>query len=154
MGVDLDRRLGVHLLENRRTSGEMAVGKKMSLPIRPVELLGLKDTAEGVLIPHALNHNDKDTLFAGSLFSAAVIAGYRKAAELLDNCGEVLVAKTCSINYRRPVSTEGAARVLRVTDPFIKPNGNRTVTVVVGVFEGEALCAEFEGVYVQVPTAK
>lgn len=128
--------------------------EKMSLSIKPVELLGLKETAEGVLIPHALNHNDKDTLFAGSLFSAAVLAGYRKAAELLNNRGEVLVAKTCSISYRKPVSAEGVARVVRIADPLTKPNGNRTVTVTVGVFEGETLCAEFEGVYVQVPASK
>lgn len=126
----------------------------MSLPIKPVELLGLKETAEGIAIPHALNHNDKDTLFAGSLFSAAVIAGYRRAAELLDNHGEVLVAKTCSIDYRKPVLTEGSARVVRTTEAQVKPNGNRTVTIVVGIFEGETLCAEFAGVYVQLPSVK
>jgi len=101
--------------------------------------LQLREDAEGVDIPLAANCNDKGCLFAGSIYSGAIVAAYRAAERLCAARGldGDLVAKTATINYLKPIVADGRAAATRVEEPLRKPNGNHAVRVTVVIADAQ-----------------
>lgn len=113
--------------------------------------LGLREEDGGVAIPLAPNLNDKGCLFAGSLFSGAILSAYRAAEAFLGEralTGE-LVAKTAAISYLKRVATEGRALATQCGGLVRKPNGNHALTVTVAVNDASGeRCAEFKAEFI------
>jgi thioesterase domain-containing protein len=113
--------------------------------IPAAEHLQLSDDAGGIRIPLEINCNDKGCLFAGSIYAGAMLAAYRAAEQRCarDRLDGNLVAKDASIRYLKPVTSDGHAAVSSCTEPLLKPNGNRTLTVVAVVADAHGTpCAE------------
>ena len=75
-----------------------------------------RDTGSGqptVLVPLEGNTNDKGTMFAGSIFSACILCGYRAAERAFAEAGirGDIVAAQADIKYLRPVSSDAVATV-------------------------------------------
>ncbi len=104
--------------------------------------LHLQEEGANIQIPLAYNLNDKGCLFAGSIYSGAILAAYRGAERLFAErklTGD-LVAKTASINYLKRIESDGCAVATPQGEPLLKPNGNRTLTVAVAVFDAQGVC--------------
>jgi thioesterase domain-containing protein len=106
--------------------------------IKPVESLGLTlrvcdDHCVEVLIPFSENYNDKDMIFAGSLFSGAVISGYQLVQNMMRAQGltGALVCRDAAIRYQKPVFKDAAARAKSADGFSPTSNGNRWITVTV-----------------------
>jgi len=109
--------------------------------------LHLSEEGQGIRIPLAYNVNDKGCLFAGSIYSGAILAAYRTAERLAaqDGLAGVLVAKTASVRYLKSILSDGSAVATPCGAPVCKPNGNHSlqVTVIVSDAAGTA-CAEVQ----------
>ena len=107
--------------------------------------LHLQEEGSVIRIPLKDNLNDKGCLFAGSIYSGAILAAYRGAERLFAErafAGE-LVAKTASISYLKRIESDGFAVATPQGEPLLKPNGNRMLTVEVAVLDSESVrCAE------------
>ena len=124
--------------------------------IEPYAVLGLRLEALAadeavILLPLAGNRNDKGTCFAGSLYSALVLAGWcltmKACADLGDGPWEAVV-KGSQVSFLRPVASDcrAVARLDRTPEP--KGEGRWKVAVTVAAFDAEnRLCAEFHGDY-------
>ena len=113
--------------------------------------LHLSEAGAEILIPLEQNSNDKGCLFAGSIYSGAILAAYRAAERLFAERGLAgeLVAKTASANYLKRIVSDGTAVATACGEPVCKPNGNHTLTVTVSVSDSDgAVCAEFTGQFV------
>lgn len=109
--------------------------------------LHLSEEGGPVAIPLEQNSNDKGCLFAGSIYSGAIIAVYRAAERCFAEHGlaGALVAKTASIRYLKSIVSDGRAVATACGEPLLKPNGNHALTVTVAVNNAEgALCAEIK----------
>ena len=121
----------------------------MNIPA--IDNLCIREEGAEIRIPLEHNRNDKGCLFAGSIFSGAILAAYRAAERLFAERGltGALVAKTASVNYLRSIVSDGSAVATACGEPVCKPNGNHTLTVTVSVQDaGGAACAEFTGEFV------
>jgi len=109
--------------------------------------LHLHEEGQRICIPLAYNVNDKGCLFAGSIYSGAVLAAYRAAEKMAAQNGlaGVLVAKTASVRYLKSIQSDGYAVATPCGAPLCKPNGNHAlkVTVIVSDAAGTA-CAEIQ----------
>lgn len=105
-------------------------------------------------IPFAENVNDKNLLFAGSIFSAAVLSAYYAATNLFRDKGYegAIVASEASVKYLKPIREDGLARTCDLSEIETRPSGNRRVTVktVVSDAKGEN-CAEITSCFVLKP---
>ena len=113
--------------------------------------LHIREEGAAIRIPLEQNSNDKGCLFAGSIYSGAILAAYRAAERLFAERGLAggLVAKTASVNYLRSIVSDGSAGATACGEPVCKPNGNHTLTVTVTVADAEGrACAEFTGEFV------
>lgn len=109
--------------------------------------LHLSEEGGQVAIPLEQNSNDKGCLFAGSIYSGAIIAAYRAAERCFAEHGLVgaQVAKTVSIGYLKSIISDGRAVATSCGAPLLKPNGNHALTVTVAVNNEEGtLCAEVQ----------
>ncbi len=108
--------------------------------------LHLHETADGIAIPLGPNSNDKGCLFAGSIYSGAILAAYRAAERRCVEKGLSggLVAKSATVRYLKSIVTDGRAVAVACGDPVCKPNGNHSVAVTVAVLDAaDTPCAEF-----------
>lgn len=112
--------------------------------------MGIREEGGGVVIPLALNVNDKGCLFAGSIFAGATLAAYRAAERLFAARGlsGELVARSASIGYLRRIGSDGRAVATPQGEPLCRPNGNHALTVLAAVSDaagtrGAELTAEF-----------
>ena len=109
--------------------------------------LHLSEEDGQIAIPLERNRNDKGCLFAGSIYSGAIIAAYRAAERRFAERGlaGALVAKTASVSYLKSIVSDGRAVATACGEPRLKPNGNHALTVAVAVnnAEGEP-CAEIK----------
>ena len=107
--------------------------------------LHLHEEGSVIRIPLKYNLNDKGCLFAGSIYSGAILAAYRGAERLFAErklAGD-LVAKAASINYLKRIESDGRAVATAQGEPLLKPNGNHTLTIRVDVLDAENVrCAE------------
>ncbi len=113
--------------------------------------LHLRDEGSEIRIPFEHNLNDKGCLFAGSIYSGAILAAYREAERLFAARGLAgeLVAKTASVSYLKRIESDGSAVAEACGEPVCKPNGNHTLTVTVAVSDaGRARCADFTAEFV------
>lgn len=95
----------------------------------PADLLQLRSTEDGaVRIPLDCNRNDKDTLFAGSIYVGAVLAGYRHCEALVRQRGLTgeLVCSSARVVYLAPIRSDGVAKVETCEGMLGKLNGNFT----------------------------
>jgi len=117
----------------------------MNIPA--VQNLQLREEGAVIRIPLGPNLNDKGCLFAGSIYAGSVLAAYRAAERLCAERGLTggLVTKTATIQYLKPIATDGVALATSWEEPVLKPNGNRKVTVSVAVKDaGGAVRAEMK----------
>ena len=108
--------------------------------------LHLHETIDGIAIPLEQNRNDKGCLFAGSIYSGAILAAYRAAERRCAERGLTggLVAKSASIRYLTSIVSDGRSRAVACGEPAAKPNGNHALAVTVEVLDADgARCAEF-----------
>ena len=105
----------------------------MNIPASDNLHLGEEDGQ--IAIPLEQNRNDKGCLFAGSIYSGAIIAAYRAAERRFAERGltGALVAKTASISYLKSIVSNGRAVATACGEPLLKPNGNHALTVTVEV---------------------
>ncbi len=109
------------------------------------EHLRLSEEDGGICVPFERNANDKETLFAGSIYAGAVFAAYRAAERRCASEGLMggIVAKGASIRYLKPIRTDGHAVATACTPPQRKPNGNHTLSVSIAVLDAaKDPCAE------------
>jgi hypothetical protein len=119
--------------------------------IPAAENLHLSQEGGGVRIPLEYNCNDKGSLFAGSIYSGAVMAAYRKAEDLFVACGlkGALVAREASIRYLKQILEDGMAVASVDEIPSRKTNGNYSLNVKVAVNNSEGIvCAEMDAGFV------
>ena len=109
--------------------------------------LELREEQGKVTIPFEPNRNDKGCLFAGSLYSGAILAAYRSAERRFAERGlnGALVAKGAAVRYLKSVATDGTAVAAACGEPQLKPNGNHALTVTVEVRDASGVpCAELQ----------
>ena len=129
---------------------------KASKPtIKPEKLLGLTFDNGGSTIPIRLNHNDKNSQFAGSIFSGAILTAYHEiklwfAEQEID--GE-LVAKRSSIRFLAPIYSDARTKLAERSDAIQKANGNYELECKVQILDNEQRkCAVLDVSFVFVPT--
>ncbi|MBN1141677.1 MAG: YiiD C-terminal domain-containing protein [Deltaproteobacteria bacterium] len=124
--------------------------------IEPYSSLGLRlealDSERAVIsMPLDGNRNDKGTGFAGSLYSALVLAGWcltmKTCADRGDGPWEAMI-KGSQVSFLRPVASDCRAVARFDGPPEPKGKGRWKVAVTVAAFDAEnRLCAEFHGDY-------
>ena len=118
-----------------------------------IESLGLRlaevsPSALTVFLPIVLNRNDKQTAFAGSLYSALVLSGWTllslKAAERALSPDIMIVESRCS--YRHAIISDCLVDCVLEQDPFREYAGRSFFTGLECVARVEDLCCvEFYG---------
>ena len=107
--------------------------------------------------PLEKNHNDKNTAFAGSLYSVAVLAGWGFLQMALKNAGldGQVVIQESGIKYYQPVTDDIVAKCSAdfETDmekflQLFRRKDRARIRLVVQIHQGEQLAVEFEGQYV------
>ena len=109
--------------------------------------LHLSEEDGQIAIPLEQNRNDKGCLFAGSIYSGAIIAAYRAAERCFAEHGlsGALVAKTAAVSYLKSIVSDGLAVATACGEPLLKPNGNHALTVTVAVRDALGMpCAEIK----------
>jgi thioesterase domain-containing protein len=130
--------------------------KKILETIEPYSKLNLKleetavENTVVMSIPLAGNLNDKGTMFAGSIYSVLVLAGWTLSYRLVNgmNSDYDVVIKESSIKYKLPVKS-GARAVAAVREPLKDVRNYKTLTISVDLYDvADNLCASFVGEYV------
>ncbi len=109
----------------------------------------------------APNLNDKGTIFAGSVYSVAVLAGWSYIFLRMRNNGikQQLVIYTADIKYRRPLIGEFSVRTTPVVDEQwsgfkedIDTKGKGSLTLQLEIVSGNGeIAAVFQGKYYAIP---
>ncbi len=104
----------------------------------------------------AINHNDKGTGFAGSLFTVAVLSGWSLVMLLLrdaDLAGEVVISDT-RVRYLRPAAGDFQALATKPDEAAVaafttqlRKRGRARLPLAVPVRVGGETVLEFEGQY-------
>jgi thioesterase domain-containing protein len=102
-------------------------------------------------IPLKGNLNDKKTMFAGSIYSVMVLAGWAlafKSFNVIKNDYDVVI-KDSSVQYRLPVKSD-AEVVAIIREPLKEiKNDNKSILISVSLYDaGGTVCAGFTGEYV------
>jgi thioesterase domain-containing protein len=126
--------------------------------IKPVESLGLTlrssdENCVEVVIPFSENYNDKDMVFAGSLFSGAVLSGYQLVQNKMQARGlsGALVCRDAAIRYQKPIFRDAAAKAHSADGFSPTSSGNLWITVTVDLLnEKNETSGEAEFTYVLV----
>ena len=121
----------------------------MNIPASDNLHLGEEDGQ--IAIPLEQNRNDKGCLFAGSIYSGAIIAAYRAAERCFAERGltGALVAKTASISYLKSIVSDGRAVATACGEPLLKPNGNHALTVTAAVRDDQGMpCAAVQAEFI------
>ena len=121
----------------------------------PAVRLGIEHAADesGALsLPFVGNTNDKETVFAGSIFCLAALSGYETASDkqrALSLSGDLFLISS-NIAYHRPGLSDLAAKSTIMEDFVATKRGNFKIQVKVEISDTENsyLCATFEGSYV------
>ena len=125
--------------------------------IKPKELLGLEFNNGVGSIPISLNHNDKNSQFAGSIFSGAILTAYfniRSWFESEEIAGD-LVAKNTNIRFLAPIYSDASTKLVHRSEAVQKANGNYELECEVHITdENEHKCAVLEVSFVFIPAQK
>jgi thioesterase domain-containing protein len=104
-----------------------------------------------ISISIAENINDKNTMFAGSIFSVMVLSGWKLAYELINgeqNAYDVVI-KQSEIDYQFPVKSNATAIAIPDGKIQYKNNGSKSVKILVELKdENDKTCAVLKGMYI------
>jgi thioesterase domain-containing protein len=123
--------------------------------IEPFHTLGfgkeqVSDERVTISVPLSGNRNDKGTMFAGSVYSAMVLAGWKlcvEQARSLGLCGDIVV-RDSSISFLRPMKTDLLATAVVRDAPRKTPRGNYAFDISVSASNADGkTCAKFSGSY-------
>ncbi len=123
--------------------------------VLPAASLGIEratDESGSLCIPFVRNTNDKETVFAGSIFCLAALSGYETACDrqrALSLSGDLFLVFS-NIAYHRPGLADLTAKSAIMEDFVATTKGNFKVRVKVEIADAlnGSLCATFEGSYV------
>ena len=99
------------------------------------------------------NLNDKNTMFAGSIFSAMVLTGWLLAKQICNNdeFDYDVVVKGSKTQFARPVTSDCVTKASIIKDVIRKDNDNLAIKIVVCLFdETGAKCSKLMANYVGV----
>ncbi len=116
-----------------------------------MELRECSNDLASIWIPLGGNRNDKGTMFAGSICSALVLAGWSVAwlAFGADLSGADVVASDSRNRYLAPVASNSVAQASLAGEIYTTRSGNRAVSVKVVLTDSEgAVCASLSATYV------
>ena len=124
--------------------------------IKPYNTLGMKltgcdDESVSFGISLADNLNDKNTMFAGSIYSALVLCAWTIAYKTINKDAVLydVVIKNSSIEYLVPVRTDAVVKACIKDEPVLKSDWKAVVTIEARLFDDNGkLCAVFSGNYV------
>lgn len=120
-----------------------------------MDLLHASETAAAIAIPLDGNHNDKNTMFAGSIYSALVLAGWAlaRAATLAGLPRSKLVIARSETRYLLPVQSGATAKAV-VDSPATRKSENKiTIGVAVELLDSQNRpCARFTATYIAIKT--
>ncbi len=124
--------------------------------IEPYSALSMKfmectDTGASISINLDGNRNDKDTMFAGSIYSVMVLTGWTLAKHICDIRASDydVVIKESTSKFIKPVNTGSLARATLTGDPVHKANDNLSININVELLDkNNETCAEFMGNYI------
>jgi thioesterase domain-containing protein len=124
--------------------------------IKPYDALGMKieqENSVSVTMSISLNENlnDKNTMFAGSIYSVMVLCGWVLSYKMLnkDIKNYDIVIKHSDIKYMLPVKTDAFAIAVVNSDIITKTNTNKSIHVTVQLKDSEnKICAELTGEYI------
>jgi len=99
------------------------------------------------------NLNDKKTMFAGSIFSVMVLAGWTLAYKTINAAKHDydLVIRESSVKYRLPVKSD--AKAVATIKESLKDlrNGKKSITISVNLVDADKnSCASFIGEYIAI----
>ena len=120
-----------------------------------MKLVEFSETSAVIGISIEGNRNDKNTMFAGSIYSAMVLAGWvlaRAASESTCPSHDVVI-KESSVRFRLPVRSDCTARA--EVSALLKEtrSGMFGISVAVRLLDSieNKTCAEFAGTYICLP---
>jgi thioesterase domain-containing protein len=103
-----------------------------------------------ISVPLSGNRNDKGTMFAGSVYSAMVLAGWKLCVEQARSsglCGDIVV-RDSGISYLRPIKTDLLVTAIVRDAPrkTLRDNYAFDISVSASNADGKT-CAKFNGSY-------
>ena len=116
-----------------------------------MEYIEVTDGSASIKIHLDGNRNDKNTMFAGSIYSVLVLTGWMLAKQICDDHGPEydVVIKDSKTSFLNPVRSGCIAKAKLREGPATKKSGNLSINVFVELIdENEKSCAEFTGNYV------
>ncbi len=112
----------------------------------------VRDDDDNVVLqmPLSGNTNDKGTMFAGSIYSLMVLAGWKLAMNSADAAGKPgnVVISDASVKYLRPITQDCQATAQLTRPYFVNTYGSGCCDIRVTIINAQnKLCADFAGQY-------
>lgn len=115
-----------------------------------IELVDSTDDATWFRIPLSGNKNDKGTLFAGSQYSALVLAGWYHTSQWASKhqLSERVAIKDCHVTYPKPAQSDLAVKAKFVDEPDQRLSGHWRARVIVEAMDEDGeVAGRLEGDY-------
>lgn len=108
------------------------------------------DTSASLEITLEGNRNDKNTMFAGSIYSVLVLCGWTLAKHVCDKRipGNDVVIKESRVSFMRPVVSTAVARAFLVEKPEAKGDSRLSLNIKVELYDETDKCSELTGNYI------
>lgn len=116
-----------------------------------MEYVEVTDESASIRIHLEGNRNDKNTMFAGSIYSVLVLTGWMLAEKICDDYGQTynVVIKDLKTSFLNHVRSGCIAKARLRDGPTTKKSGNVSMNVSVRLIdENGKNCAEFTGNYI------
>ena len=116
-----------------------------------MELVECADTGTSISINLDGNRNDKDTMFAGSIYSVMVLTGWTLAKHICDikTSDYDVVIKESTSKFIKPVNSSSIATATLTGNPIQKANDNLSINIKVELLDkNHEKCAELLGNYI------
>lgn len=116
----------------------------------------IKDNVDNVILQMPLNGNtnDKGTMFAGSLYSLMVLAGWKLAINVSEDAGAPgdVVISDASVKYLRPVTESCQASAILEREFYLNAFGTGCCEINIKVRNQQGkTCVDFNGQYRIIP---
>jgi len=116
-----------------------------------MELVECTDTMASISINLDGNMNDKETMFAGSIYSVMVLTGWTLAKHICDRktADYDVVIKESTSKFIKPANSSCIAKSTLTENPTQKANDNLSISVKVELLDKSSeKCAELLGNYI------
>ena len=132
------------------------VMEKYLTKIQPYVSLNMKltectDTSASMSIHLDRNRNDKNSMFAGSIYSAMVLCGSTLARYICDKRADdydVVIKESTNV-FVKPVHSDCVARASLIARPVRKKNNDLSMNINIELLdENSRKCAELSGTYI------